>query len=202
MRKLFLLFAFVPALLLAQAPDALKLYREGKYEDARAVCLQELERDSGNLDSYVVLCWSFIALKRYGDAEIYAKKALAIKNDPRVVEILGEANYFMGKNKEALDYFTLYINLLPDGSRIGQVYFFIAELYIRQDKLNHASIAMRTALQYDAVNVQWWTRLGYIYERLKEYQNALTAYSKALELNPLYNDAKQGRERVLALLRD
>ncbi len=206
MRKSFvtlIVFAVLVTTAAAQIkPDALKLYREGKYEEARQVCLLELEHNPNNMDSYVVLCWSLIALKRWGDAELYAKKALAIRNDPRVIEILGEAAFYMGKNKEALDYFTQYINLLPDGSRIGVVYYFIAEIYIRQEKLQHASISMSTALLYDAGNVLWWTRLGYIYERLKDYQNAVMAYSKALELNPLYADAKQGKDRILALLRE
>lgn len=193
----------VPVVLLAQSkPDALKLFRDGEYDEARQVCLMELEQNPNNMDSYVVLCWSLLALKRWGDAELYAKKALAIRNDPRIIEILGEASFYMGKNKEALDYFTQYINLLPDGSRIGLVYYFIAEIYLRQEKLQHASIAMSTALLYDAGNVLWWTRLGYIYERLKDYQNAVAAYTKALELNPLYADAKQGKERILALLRE
>ncbi|HON89735.1 MAG TPA: tetratricopeptide repeat protein [Spirochaetia bacterium] len=206
MRKIFItlvVFALLLSVATAQTkPDALKLYREGKYEEARQVCLLELEQNPSNMDSYVVLCWSLLALKRWGDAELYAKKALAIRNDPRVIEILGEAAFYMGKNKEALEYFTQYINLLPDGSRIGVVYYFIGEIYIRQEKLQHASIAMSTALLYDASNVLWWTRLGYIYERLKDYQNAVTAYSKALELNPLYIDAKQGKDRILALLRE
>jgi len=204
MRKYtWIILVLVPVFLLAQSkPDALKLYREGKYEEARQVCLSELEQNPNNMDSYVVLCWSLLALKRWGDAELYAKKALAIRNDPRIIEILGEALFYMGKNKEALEYFTQYINLLPDGSRIGLVYYFIAEIYLRQEKLQHASISMSTALLYDAGNVLWWTRLGYIYERLKDYQNAIAAYNKALELNPLYADAKQGKERILALLRD
>ena len=206
MRKILVILVVFTLLLTAAVaqtkPDALKLYREGKYEEARQVCLSELEHTPNNMDSYVVLCWSLLALKRWGDAELYAKKALAIRNDPRIIEILGEAAFYMGKNKEALEYFTQYINLLPDGSRIGVVYYFIAEIYIRQEKLQHASISMSTALLYDAGNVFWWTRLGYIYERLKDYQNAVMAYSKALELNPLYADARQGKERILALLRE
>ena len=206
MRKILVILVVFTLLLTAAVaqtkPDALKLYREGKYEEARQVCLSELEHTPNNMDSYVVLCWSLLALKRWGDAELYAKKALAIRNDPRIIEILGEAAFYIGKNKEALEYFTQYINLLPDGSRIGVVYYFIAEIYIRQEKLQHASISMSTALLYDAGNVFWWTRLGYIYERLKDYQNAVMAYSKALELNPLYADARQGKERILALLRE
>lgn len=206
MRKILvalLICALVLTTVAAQTkPDALKLYREGNYEEARLVCLSELEHNPNNMESYVVLCWSLLALKRWGDAELYGKKALAIRNDPRIIESLGEAAFYMGRNKEALEYFTQYINLLPDGSRIGLVYYFIAEIYIKQDKLQHASISMSTALLYNAGNVLWWTRLGYIYERLKDYQNAVKAYSKALELNPLYADAKQGKERVVALLRE
>jgi tetratricopeptide (TPR) repeat protein len=183
-------------------PDALQKYREGRYDEARQICLSELEENPENMESYVVLGWSLIALGRYADAELYANRAYnTVRRDPRIVEILGEAAFYQGKNQDAIRHFTNYINQLPDGSRIGAVYFFLGEIYLKQDKLNHADIAMRTALQYEPNNARWWARLGFIRERLSDWVFALEAYTAALKISPALNDAVLGRDRVNAKLR-
>lgn len=179
--------------------DALQMYRERRFNDAVAVCLTEISEDPQNIESYVVLTWSLLALERYADAERYALKAYnEIRRDPRITETLGEAAYFQGKNNDALRYFQSYVNLLPDGSRIGTVYYFMGEIYLRQEKYNHADISIRTALQYEPRNARWWARLGYVRERAAEWTYAVAAYDQALASNPDLGDAKTGRERALA----
>lgn len=203
------LVALVALCLVARAafaqprPDALRLYREGRFEEARAVCMAELEENPDNIESYVVLTWSLVALGRYADAELYATRAYErVRRDPRIVEILGEAAYYQGKNEEALAHFQSYINLLPDGSRMGVVYYFMGEIYIRKERWGHADIALRTALQYEPRNARWWTRMGYARERGAEHVHALAAYEEALRIDPSFADARQGRERMLSRLRN
>lgn len=180
-------------------PDALKLYQAGRFEEARTACLAEISSDPSNIESYVVLVWSLLSLGRYSDAELYATRAYTtVRRDPRIVETLGEAAYYLGKNDLALERFRDYINLLPDGSRIGTVYYLTGETYLRQVKYEHADIALRTALQYEPNNARWWTRLGYIRERASLWTYALEAYSAALAINPGLVDAQSGKARVIA----
>jgi tetratricopeptide (TPR) repeat protein len=182
-----------------QVPDALQMYRDRRFNEAVATCLAEISQNPQNIESYVVLTWSLLALGRYADAERYALTAYNdIRRDPRITETLGEAAYYQGKNNEALRYFQSYVNLLPDGSRIGTVYYFMGEIYLRQEKYNHADISIRTALQYEPRNARWWARLGYVRERAAEWGYAVTAYDQALASNPDLGDAKAGRERALA----
>jgi tetratricopeptide (TPR) repeat protein len=198
---LFLAIITVPASAQAR-PDALKLYREGKYDEARAVCLTELSIDSGNLESYVVLVWSLLSLERWADAELYASKAYStIRKDPRIVEALGEAAFYQGKNDQAIAHFRDYVNLLPDGSRIGTVYYLMGETYLRLVRPGHADIAMRTALQFEPGNARWWTRLGYVRESASDWSYALEAYDTALSIDPGLTDAIRGKDRVLARVR-
>lgn len=187
----------------AQAkPDALKLYREGKYDEARAVCLAELSINQSNLESYVVLVWSLLSLERWADAELYASKAYTtIRKDPRIVEALGEAAFYQGKNAEAIAHFRDYVNLLPDGSRIGTVYYLMGETYLRLVRPGHADIAMRTALQFEPRNAKWWTRLGYVRETAADWSYALEAYDTALGIDPGLVDAIRGKDRVLSRVR-
>lgn len=179
-------------------PDALKLYQEGRIEEARTACLAEISSDPTNIESYVVLVWSLLSLERYSDAELYATKAYTtVRRDPRIVETLGEAAYHLGKNDLALERFRDYINLLPDGSRIGMVYYLTGETYLRLVQYEHADIALRTALQYEPNNSHWWTRLGYVRERASHWAYALEAYTAALAINPGLVDAQNGKARVI-----
>ncbi len=193
--------AFVPPLAAQTKPDALGMYKQGRYDEARATCLAEIAADQTNIESYVVLVWSLLSLERYADAELYANRAYAtIRKDPRIVEALGEASYYQGKNDDALAHFRDYINLLPDGSRIGTVYYLMGETYLRQVRYSHADISIRTALQYEPQNARWWTRLGYVRERASDWSWAMQAYDAALAINPGLTDAVLGKQRVTAHL--
>jgi len=149
------------------------------------------------MDSFVVLCWSFIALKRYDDAALYAERGRGINRyDSRIVQALGEARFHQGRNEEALKLFQEYTNLSPDGGRIDVVYYYIGEIYVRQGRFRHADIALSTAVRYAPGNAVWWTRLGYAREKASDNRYAAAAYEKALVLAPQSADAKRGLERT------
>ncbi len=183
-------------------PDALRLYREERYEEARVACLGEISEDPANIEAYVVLGWSLVALERYADAEIYARKAYdEVRKDPRVMEILGEAAFFLGKNAEALRWLQAYVTALPEGSRVPSSFYYMGEVYIRTSRWAHADMALRTALQYAPTNARWWARLGYARELGGEFRHALEAYDEALRINPRLTDAVLGRERAAKRVR-
>ena len=179
-------------------PDALKLYREGKFTESIEICISEIQDNPENLDSYAVLCWGLVANRQYSEAEYWADKGRQVsKYDPRLVEIQAEANFYLGKNKDALSLFQEYISLIPSsGSRFGEAYYFMGEIYIRLAKYNHADIAFTTAVKTEPLKEYWWTRLGYAREMAANYGISLEAYEQALTLNPSQADAKAGKERV------
>ncbi len=201
MRKTLLLPLFLLCVLSGAAaqdrPDALREYRNGNYQAAVGICLQELSANPGNLDSYVVLSWSLVRLGRYEEAGTYALKGRELSRyDPRIVQILGEVSYYQGRNAEALRHFQEYVNLAPEGGRIDAVYYFMGEIYIRLGRFRHADIALSTAVRYVAGNALWWTRLGYARENAGELRSAVEAYERALALNPQMGDAQRGIERT------
>jgi len=181
-------------------PDALRLYVDGKYEDARQACLTELSVAPANVESYVVLSWSLIALHRYADADNYAQKGYAIRRDTRLIETLGETAYFLGRNDAALRNFQDYVAAVSEGGRVGIAYYYMGELYLRLGRFGHADIAFSTALQYSPGSAKWWTRLGYARERYGDQVNALDAYRKALAIDPRIQDAIDGSARAAAKL--
>lgn len=185
-----------------QKPDALKLYRAKRYQEAITVCEQELAANPNNIDSYSVLCWALVATKQYTKAEEKAIAARKINSsDIRLLEILGEAQYFLGKNNEALNMFQRYIATAPE-SAIDRafVYYYMGEIYIRQSKFQHADIALSTSVYIEKNRDYWWTRLGYAREKCSSYKSALEAYNRALALNPSQADATQGKARCQAQL--
>ncbi len=201
MRKISILIplVFLTVSLFAQSrPDALELYRNGKYSEAVDACLAEIQESPNNLESHVVLCWALVAAERYEEAENWAEKGRAIsKYDPRLIEILAESKYYRGFNDQALRLFQEYISYAPNGSKIAPAYAFMGEIYLRMARFRHADIAFSTAIQLQGLNSLWWVRCGYAREMAKDYRHALEAYNKALELSPNQQDAARGKERVM-----
>ncbi len=183
-------------------PDALVLYNTGRYAEAIAACEQEIAENPGNVESYVVMCWSLVKNGQNSEAENWATRARELSPyDHRVVEILGESKYFLGKNEEALDLFEEYVSLVGEnGGRIGDVYYFMGEIYIRLEKYNHADISFSKAVRNEPLYDHWWTRLGYAREMAQNYTLSLSAYEQALVLNSTQADARRGYNRILELL--
>ena len=206
MKKVFFIFAFLLSFVpfFAQSkPDALVLYRNGKYPEAIKICEQEISNNPKNIDSYCVLCWSLVRNRQYVEAEVRANEARKLApSDVRVMEVLAEAKYYQGKNNEAIEMFRNYIANAPsNAARIGNAYYYMGEIYIRQGRYQHADISMTMAVYTEPLVDLWWTRCGYAREMAGNYSSALEAYSKAIELNNSQADAARGKERVAARLR-
>ncbi|NBC30982.1 MAG: tetratricopeptide repeat protein [Spirochaetes bacterium] len=196
-----LLTTILAGSLLAQELDALELYREGRYEDAVEATLEEIEAEPRNMNSYTVLGWSLLALGRYEEALEFGLQALEVSRfDSRIIQIVGEANYFLGNNMEALEYLQEYVAISPTGSLIDQVYYYLGEIFIDFGEYHHADIALTAAVYHEDSVASWWSRLGFVREQLEDYEYALQAYDRALELNPSLGSATQGRQRVRAAL--
>lgn len=179
-------------------PDALVLYKNGRYAEAIAVCEAEIKENPNNLNSYVVITWALLASGQYEktyDMTIDGRKIA--QTDPRLIATQAEACFHLGKNSESLKLFQDYISYAPNGVRIPSSYYFMGEIYLRMGKYRHADISFSVAVTLDSFNSLWWVRLGYAREQTKEYSYSLEAYNKALSLNKNLIDAQKGRERVL-----
>lgn len=178
--------------------DALVLYNNGKYAESVAVCEQELAENPNRIESYVVMCWSLVRNKQYSEAEQRATDGLKISPyDLRLIEILGEARYYLGKNNCAMEQFQRYVSSAPEsGSRVGTAYYYMGEIYIRQARYQHADISLTAAVKKEPLLDSWWVRLGYAREMAKNYYEAANAYDEALRLNPASVEADRGRTRV------
>ena len=132
----------------AAKQDALVLYHNGKYRESVQVCEEELAENPNRVESYVVMCWALVKNKQYAEAEERATEGLKISSyDLRLIEILGEARYYLGKNAGAMEQFQKYVASANDSSsRLGTAYYFMGEIYIRQGRYQHADISLSSAV--------------------------------------------------------
>jgi len=178
--------------------DALVLYHNGKYRESVQVCEEELQENPNRVESYVVMCWALVKNKQYAEAEERATEGLVISPyDLRLIEVLGEAKYYLGKNTGAMEQFRKYVASAPEsGSRVGIAYYYMGEIFIRQARYQHADIALSSAVKKEPLLDTWWVRLGYAREMAGNYYEAVAAYDEALRLNSSSVEASRGRERV------
>ena len=194
---LFFILVIISVLTAQTKPDALKEYRQGNLDRAIEICILEITDSPGNMDSYTVLGWSLIKKGDYQRALEYGKQGLSHNfHDTRIIEIVGEANYYLGNNLDALENFERYCVLAPTGDRIELVYFYMGEIFIRLGEYNHADVAFTTAVYHSPNQARWWARLGYAREMARDYQYSLEAYDQSLQLNPSLTEALRGKERV------
>ena len=182
--------------------DALVLYHNGNYRESVQVCEEELKENPNRVDYYVVMCWSLVKNKQYAEAEERALSGLEVSPyDLRLIEILGEAKYFLGKNTGAMEQFQKYVASAPEsGARVGTAYYYMGEIFIRQARYQHADIAFSSAVKKEPMLDSWWVRLGYAREMAGNYYEAVNAYDEALRLNSSSIEASRGRDRVNAKL--
>lgn len=199
----FIFFIFSFEVFAQVKQDALVLYHNGKYKESVQVCEEELKENPNRIESYVVMCWALLKNKQYAEAEQRATEGLEISPyDLRLIESLGEAKYFLGKNQSAMEQFQRYVaNASESAARLGTAYYYMGEIFIKQARYQHADIALSSAVKKEPLLDSWWIRLGYAREMAGNYPEAVVAYDEALKLNSSSYEASRGRERVSARIR-
>lgn len=199
----FIFFIFSFEVFAQVKQDALVLYHNGKYKESIQVCEEELKENPNRIESYVVMCWALLKNKQYAEAEQRATEGLEISPyDLRLIESLGEAKYFLGKNQSAMEQFQRYVaNASESAARLGTAYYYMGEIFIKQARYQHADIALSSAVKKEPLLDSWWIRLGYAREMAGNYPEAVVAYDEALKLNSSSYEASRGRERVSAKIR-
>lgn len=191
-------------------PDALRSFRQGRnleavgrtedakasYEEAIAICKQDLTANPKNMDAYTIYGWSLFRLGKYRETIEICQDALKIVNDYRIVETMGEAYFYLGNYKESLRHMERYVDAAPRGERISTAYFFIGEIYRITGQYNRADIAYTAAVHLEPAIALWWFRLGSVREQVGDKTGASDAYRRALNLRPDYKDASDGLSRV------
>ncbi|GHU07877.1 hypothetical protein FACS1894151_02870 [Spirochaetia bacterium] len=166
------------------------------YNNAVRIAQDEINRNTANADTYAALAMTYQRQKKYADVLRSGDQGLRIFGiDYRVIEIMGEAYFYLDRYPECLQYMQRYVNALPQGDRASVAYFFIGEVYRLTEKWLHADIAITTAVKLEPGIALWWYRLGSVREEAGYYDLAIDAYQQALRLQSNYREASAGLER-------
>ena len=106
---------------------------------------------------------------------------------------LGTIQRRMGKNKEALESYSLALNLTPYSKTM---LLNRASLYLEMDYLDKAYVDYCNVIDLDAKNQEALQFRAYIYMRRREYQEAKNDYQRLLEVVPGDKTARIGMAMV------
>jgi tetratricopeptide (TPR) repeat protein len=167
------------------------------YDEAVRICNDEISRNMATRDSYTVLVWTLQRQRKYADVITWGERGLRLYADEyRIVETMGEGYFYLDDYENSLRFMQRYVNSLPQGERASVAYFFTGEIYRLQRKYRHADIAMTTAVRLEPGVALWWYRLGTVRESAGDNASAIAAYEQALRLNPNYQQALDGLNRL------
>jgi tetratricopeptide (TPR) repeat protein len=188
----------------ATSMTAMQNYRQGRdmealnrmgeanafYNEAIRICLDEVSRNASTRDTYTVMTWTMQRRGRYADVISWGERGLrAFPDEYRIMEMMGEAFFYLDNYEQSLAYMQRYAHAMPEGERIAVAYFFMAEIYRITEKFHYADIAYTTALRIDPRLALWWYRLGSVREAVGDRWPAIQAYQEALRLNPTHREA-------------
>jgi len=169
---------------------------ETYYNEAVYISRQEIYGNRANRNSYVALTWALQRLRRYAEVITWGERGLNVYADEyRIIETMGEAYFYLDDHDTSLRFMQRYTNSVPRGERASVAFFFIGEIYRYRGHFRHADIAYSTAVRLEPGVDLWWYRLGTVREAVGDYSQAVTAYERALAINPNYQAASNGLER-------
>lgn len=126
-------------------------------------------------------------------AEGYLKKALQLEpanmRNALLFSNLGTVQRRMGKNKEALESYSLALNLTPYSITM---LLNRASLYLEMDYMDKAYVDYCNVIDLDAKNTEALQFRAYIYMRRRQYQEAKNDYQSLLETLPDDKTARIG----------
>jgi len=197
---LLIVTAFAPFAIVAQDErDALEAFRQDRYAEALEITAAELDANPRNIESIVVRGWTLLALGRQQQAVDLGLRGLQVNQfESRILQIVGQAHFQLGNSLQALEYLERYVQVAPTGAYIDWVYFAMGEIFLGLEEYHRADIALSTSVFHNSRSASRWSRLGYVREQLEDWEFALQAYERALQLDPSFADAVRGRQRVRA----
>lgn len=168
------------------------LFKAGKYREAIKIANKVISEDRTNVSAYAVKGWSYLSLRQWNNALTSGLAAEKINNnDPRIIQIIGEAYYELADEDKAKKYFSRYLTLYPQGQLRSWVYFFLGNIYVKNNKLHKADISYSTALALDKNRINWWLELAQVQEKQGRKNEASATYKKVLSLDSNNTVARQ-----------
>jgi len=176
---------------------AKKLHISGKIDDAQAIYLKLLKKNSGGSGLLFLIGSTYVQLRNFQKAKIYLNSSIKLNNNfaesynSRGIIFAEEKNY-----KNAIEDYDKAISLKPN-------YF---DAYLNKANALKNNGEFKKSLKYfnfcvklEPKNFKIYNNLGNLFVNLKDYKNAKECYDKAIKLNKKYAEAYNNRGELLQL---
>jgi tetratricopeptide (TPR) repeat protein len=161
---------------------ALALESAGRFDEAVLVCSQAIERQSDDLESYLVMAGLLLRLERTDEAvRLYRFAIMAAPGRPDIVASLAAALTRSGALDEAEQVCRTAIALSP---QYAGAHLNLGVVLSRRDDLEGAASAFRTAIGLAPDAPEGFTNLGATLSDLGRGDAALEASARAVALRP------------------
>ena len=162
-----------------------------------AMMLACLQLSAQTYDELITRAMDAVEKDSLYQAEVFFKKALKLEpanvRNALLFSNLGTIQRRMGQNKEALESYSLALNLTPYSVTM---LLNRASLYLDMDYLDKAYLDYCTVIDLDAKNQEALQFRAYIYMRRRQYQEAKNDYQSLLEVIPDDKTARIGMAMV------
>ena len=162
-----------------------------------AMMLACLQLSAQTYDELITRAMDAVEKDSLYQAEVFFKKALKLEpanmRNALLFSNLGTIQRRMGKNKEAIESYSLALNLTPYSITM---LLNRASLYLDMDYLDKAYLDYCTVIDLDAKNQEALQFRAYIYMRRRQYQEAKNDYQSLLEVIPDDKTARIGMAMV------
>lgn len=166
-----------------------QLYKDKNYQEAAVAYDKASAIDPKNETAFYMAGWCYNDLDKFANAIDRLKKAVALKKDDHLAwQELGYAYKKTSKNEDALTCLNKAITIKPT---YALAYKQLGDVYQNLDRDAEAITAYKKCYENNNKNDDACYKLGYLYNGLGEYDNALEWLNKATEIKPgvdVYNE--------------
>ena len=152
-----------------------------------------LQLSAQTYDEYISQAMDAIETESLAKAEMFFKEALKLEpaniKNALLFSNLGTIQRRIGKKKEALEAYSLALNLTPYSITI---LLNRASLYLEMDMLDKAYLDYCNVIDLDAKNKEALQFRAYVYMRRRQYMEARLDYQRLLEEEPGNKTARVG----------
>lgn len=114
------------------------------------------------------------AIKNFSNADI-------IKKDFKTINLLATCCSFLDDKNITLENYLKLTKSFPDSAAS---WFSLGNYYFSEKEYNKSAESINKSLEIDPKNIEAISLLSQIYDILKDFDNAVSTYKKAIEINP------------------
>lgn len=196
MKKTIFFLSFLVLSVVGFSQTAQEMYDKGitlkdqnKIEDALAAFKKVISLDADFTNAYYQAGWCSNELGEYEDALDYLEK-FNPENDDDLASKYVEIGYAHSKLENIDEAIEAYNKALEYKPHYGVAYRGLGNVYYNDTQDEDALQNFELAMKYDEENSkEYYYTLGWLYNEMSDYENALTILKKAVDYNPDYTSS-------------